>query len=170
MNKVFLGLGSNKPWNSMDCYAILKNAIIELGVILNDIHSASFYETEPIPKSAQNNFINTVVSGFFPGVPDQLLNLVNQTEAMFGRDRPNETRWGERSLDIDILLFGNIIMSTPNLIIPHPRLEERCFALEPLLELWPKAYSPLTGVSYCKICSALPDQGVKKILADYRRA
>jgi len=91
------------------------------------------------------------------------LKLISETEARFGRDRSREIRWGERSLDIDILLFGNLILSDPDLVIPHPRLEERRFAMEPLLELMPQACSPVTGAGYSGICAALPDQGVRII-------
>ena len=127
------------------------------------MRQASIYETEPQLVKDQNPFLNTAVSGFFQGSPGELLTLIHQIEAQFGRDRSKEQRWGERSLDIDILLFGNLVLATEDLIIPHPRLEERRFALEPLLELWPAARSPLTGASYAQICGALPDQGVKNL-------
>ena len=160
---VILGLGSNRSWNSMDSYAILDKAIEELGKILSELKCAPFYETEPLPKSDQNNFINTAVSGFFNGGPDEMLDCIHMMEAMFGRDRSAEIRWGERSLDIDILLFGRQIINSPRLTIPHPRLEERRFALEPLIRLLPRACSPVTGISYQTICKALPDQGVRLI-------
>ncbi|MCL2832993.1 MAG: 2-amino-4-hydroxy-6-hydroxymethyldihydropteridine diphosphokinase [Treponema sp.] len=158
--QVILGLGSNRPWNGLDSFSILAGAISELSKNLVNIKRASFYETEPIPKSSQNNFINTAAAGLFNGSPGKLLNLVNNIEAQFGRDRSKEIRWGERSLDIDILLFGDLALTAPDLVIPHPRLEERRFALEPLLELWPSACSPVTGKLYREICDALPEQGV----------
>jgi 2-amino-4-hydroxy-6-hydroxymethyldihydropteridine diphosphokinase len=108
----------------------------------------------------QNPFINTAVFGVYPGSPWELLAQVNEVEALFGRERSKEQRWGERSLDIDILLFGNLVISTPTLAIPHSRLEERRFALEPLLELWPEARSPLTNVSYRQICDSLPEGAI----------
>ena len=163
MKKIILGLGSNRPWNNMSCPEILEKAIIELGTYIRELRCASFYETEPIPKTDQNNFINTAVSGLYFHSPQELLKRVNETEAMFGRDRSTETRWGQRSLDIDILLFGDLVLWEPDLVTPHPELEKRRFALEPLLELWPDACSPKTKTPYCKICNDLPDQGVKKI-------
>ena len=147
----------------MDSKVILEKAVIELGKILSHLKQASFYETEPIPKSSQNNFLNTAVSGFYRGSPQTLLSRINSIEANFGRDRSREQRWGERSLDIDILLFGNLVISEPDLVIPHPRLEERRFALEPLLELRPGARVPKTGIRYRNICINLPDQGVTKL-------
>jgi 2-amino-4-hydroxy-6-hydroxymethyldihydropteridine diphosphokinase len=98
-----------------------------------------------------------------------LLSAINEIETSFGRDRSKERRWGERTLDIDILLFGDQIITqyiegglAPVLEIPHPRLKERRFALEPLLELWPDAVDPVSGLSYAEICRALPEQGVRR--------
>ena len=156
-------MGSNQPWASLDCFDILGEAAAVLEKILCGVQRASLYETEPILVKDQNPFLNTAVSGFYTGSPEQLLEKIHQIEADFGRDRAKERRWGERSLDIDILLFGNQSVFNANLIIPHPRLEERRFALEPLLELWPKARSPMTGTLYIQICNNLPDQGVRRI-------
>jgi 2-amino-4-hydroxy-6-hydroxymethyldihydropteridine diphosphokinase len=163
--KVILGLGSNKSWNSETCLSILSKAVEALKTVLTDLRRASLYETEPVPKSAGlNNFLNTAVTGFFAGSPEELLDRIHQIEARFGRDRTREVRWGERSLDIDILLFGNLAVSSPLLVIPHPRLEERRFALEPLLELWPEACSPITGKPYSQIRDSLPAQGVIRLV------
>ena len=154
-----LGLGSNLG-NSPKT---ITNAIIELEKILKDLRSASFYESEPLYVTDQAVFINTAVSGFFSAGPGELLEQIHDIEARFGRNRSREIRWGERSLDIDILLFGNAVYSADNLTIPHPRLRERRFALEPLLELLPDASCPETGIPFREICYMLADQGVKKI-------
>jgi 2-amino-4-hydroxy-6-hydroxymethyldihydropteridine diphosphokinase len=162
--KVIIGMGSNKSWNSESCLSILDQAVEVLKELPSDLRHASRYETQPIPKSAgMNKFLNTAISGYFMGSPIELLDRIHQIEARFGRDRSKEIRWGERSLDIDILLFGSLAVSSPPLEIPHPRLEERRFALEPLLELWPEACSPVTGRPYSQICASLPDQGVRKL-------
>jgi 2-amino-4-hydroxy-6-hydroxymethyldihydropteridine diphosphokinase len=91
----------------------------------------------------------------------ELLSRLHELETRFGRDRANERRWGERFLDIDILLFGDFIVNEADLVIPHPRLKDRRFALEPLLELFPNAAEPGSGLFYRDFCAALPDQGVK---------
>ena len=132
----------------------------------------------------QGRFINTAVAGFYPeplaqgastggepqplrasaeGSARKLLRRINEIEARFGRDRSRERRWGERPLDIDILLFGGLVLKESGLEIPHPRLRERRFALEPLLELLPEAEEPGTGVSYRGICDSLSAQGVRKL-------
>ena len=178
---VVLGLGSNLG----DSRQIILDAVKVLEGVLTDLRMASLYETLPMHVTDQNSFINTAVAGFFPGIkrktknvatknlttedaelnsgtPMKLLSIINKIEVQFGRNRKQERRWGERYLDIDILLFGNLAVNKPDITIPHPRLTERRFALQPLLELLPEAIEPETGVSYRKICDALPDQGVRK--------
>ena len=154
-----LGLGSNLG----DSRLIILETITALEKVLTELRRASLYETSPLYVTDQNRFINTAVAGLYSGTPGELLACVHEIEACFGRDRTNERRWGERFLDIDILLFGNLIIREQDLEIPHPRLIERRFALEPLLELLPEAKEPVTGVSYRTICDALPDQGVKRV-------
>ena len=158
---VVLGLGSNQG----DSRRVVLDAITALEQVLAELRRASLYETAPLYVTDQGRFINTAVSGFYAGSPGELLSRIHSIEAGFGRDRSKERRWGERILDIDILLFGELKAVLPNtenamsLEIPHPRLKERRFALEPLLELLPDALEPGTGVSYRSICDALPDQG-----------
>ena len=159
MPLVVLGLGSNLG----DSRRIITEAIDALKEILTELRSASLYETEPLYVADQGRFINTAVSGYFNGTPDKLLHDVHKIETFFGRDRSLERRWGERTLDIDILLFGDLLIKGQDLEIPHPRLKERRFALEPLLELLPEAVEPGTGLSYRGICDALPEQGVRRI-------
>jgi 2-amino-4-hydroxy-6-hydroxymethyldihydropteridine diphosphokinase len=153
---VVLGLGSNRgdPLNN------LRGAIKALEVILEGLQAARVLESDPLYVTDQDRFFNTAVSGFYPGAPLELLEAIHKIEASFGRDRNRERRWGERTLDIDILLFGDQIISLPQLEIPHPRLKERRFALLPLLELLPVAADPHTGTPYKTILDALPDQGI----------
>jgi 2-amino-4-hydroxy-6-hydroxymethyldihydropteridine diphosphokinase len=162
---VVLGLGSNLG----DSRLIVLDAIKALTSVLTELRAASLYETEPLHVTDQRRFINTAVAGFYPEPLAQgaysawkLLRRINEIEARFGRDRPRERRWGERTLDIDILLFGCLVLKKSGLEIPHPRLKERRFALEPLLELLPEAEEQGTGVSYRSVCDSLPEQGVRK--------
>jgi len=156
---VVLGLGSNKGESRL----IIVNAMSALETGLTELKMASLYETDPLYVTDQNRFINTAVSGFYLGTPRDLLYYINYIEARFGRDRAKDKRWGERLLDIDILLFGDLILKEPDLIIPHVMLNERRFALEPLLELLPDARAPDSGIPYRQLCDALPDQGVKRL-------
>ena len=148
---VVLGLGSNLG----DSRRIILDAIKALEEVLTELRSASLYETEPMYVTDQARFINTAVTGFYSASPGELLSCIHDIESRFGRDRSRERRWGERYLDIDILLFGDLVLKEPGLEIPHPRLKERLFALEPLLELLPDAAEPGTGLSYRSACQAL---------------
>ena len=160
LNSIVLGLGSNLG----DSARIILDAVKALEEVLNELRCASLYETEPLYVTDQGRFINTVVTGYFSGSPQDLLVKINSIESHFGRDRSREKRWGERFLDIDILLFGDLVIKSTELEIPHPRLKERRFALEPLLELQPDTLEPGTDLSYQLVCKALPDQGCRKLL------
>ena len=155
--------------NLGDSRVIILEAIKALEEILSELRCASFYETEPLYVTDQGRFINTVVAGFYNENSEplesvrELLSCLHKIEESFGRNRAGERRWGERLLDIDILLFGDLTMNESDIIIPHPRLKERRFALEPLLEILPDAKEPGTGLFYSSICQALPDQGVKRL-------
>jgi 2-amino-4-hydroxy-6-hydroxymethyldihydropteridine diphosphokinase len=154
---VVLGLGSNQG----DSRKILGDARGALGEILEETRAASFFETEPLLVTDQGRFLNTALSGRYRGEPRELLDHIHRIEARFGRDRKKERRWGERPLDIDILLFGDLVLSEPpELEIPHPRLTERRFALVPLLELFPDAADPRTGRAYRVFMEELPPQGI----------
>ena len=157
---VVLGLGSNLG----DSRRIILEAVKVLESVLTDLRAASLYETEPLHVTDQNRFINTAVAGFYNNSPRELLTEINRIEAQFGRDRKNERRWGERLLDIDILLFGDLIINEADLQIPHPRLKERRFALEPLLELLPDAQESATGISYRSICNKVSYQNAIKLI------
>jgi 2-amino-4-hydroxy-6-hydroxymethyldihydropteridine diphosphokinase len=108
----------------------------------------------------QPDFINAVVVGKTELAPRELLCAIHRVEADFGRDRARERVKGPRSLDIDILLYDNVVMREPDLIIPHMALRERRFALAPLLDLDPSLRDPSTGEAYSTILDALPAQGI----------
>jgi 2-amino-4-hydroxy-6-hydroxymethyldihydropteridine diphosphokinase len=154
---VVLGLGSNRG----DSRRILGEALEALGELLEELRGASLFETEPLHEKNQARFLNTAAAGVYRGEARELLEEIHRIEARFGRDRSRERRWGERTLDIDILLFGGrLISEPPDLEIPHPRLIERRFALTPLLELCPEAWDPRTGRPYGELLEKLPPQGI----------
>ena len=156
---VVLGLGSNLG----ESQAIIRKAVHALEQYISGLRCSSLYETVPMYVIDQGKFINAAVTGAYDGTPYDLLNGIHSIEAEFGRDRALERRWGERLLDIDILLFGDLVINGPNLTIPHILMKERRFALEPLIELLPDILDPGTGFSYAEICAKLPDQGVIKV-------
>jgi 2-amino-4-hydroxy-6-hydroxymethyldihydropteridine diphosphokinase len=128
---------------------------------LENARLSSLYRTSPLYVVDQPPFLNAAAVGDFSGDPLDLLAFANGIEARFGRDRSTERRRGERSLDIDILLFGDLIVSdAPALVIPHEGLLERKFALLPLLELAPAARDPRSGRPLREAFELLGEQGI----------
>jgi 2-amino-4-hydroxy-6-hydroxymethyldihydropteridine diphosphokinase len=143
---VALGLGSNVG----DRLETLRATVYALddveGLAVEDV--SGVYETQPWPPPGhpdhvpQDPYLNLVVRAVCALEPPALLRETQLIEVAFGRDRQREERWGPRPLDIDLLLFGDRILETPDLTIPHPRLAERAFHLLPLLEVLPGATLP----------------------------
>jgi 2-amino-4-hydroxy-6-hydroxymethyldihydropteridine diphosphokinase len=103
--------------------------------LLGDLRSARLYRSAPLGP-VQPAFLNTAVRvGIADLQPAELIATVLEIEALLGRDRAREARWGPRPLDLDVLLWGARAIRTPDLEIPHPRLTERRFALAPLGDL-----------------------------------
>ena len=131
-----LGLGSNVG----DRRAHLRAAVAGLpGVVA----VSRFIETEPVGGPPQGPYLNAAVVIETDLDPRQLLQLAHDLEDAAGRERAE--RWGPRTLDVDILLYGDRIVDEPDLIVPHPRLAERAFVLEPLREIAPDWVVPGRG-------------------------
>jgi len=106
------------------------------------------YETRPLYVEAQPQYLNAVGEAWSPLAPSRMLTELQKIESAFGRDRDKEVRRGARTLDLDILLCGEVVLQTPDLVIPHPLMSERLFVLVPLLELAPDLVDPRTGQPY----------------------
>jgi len=157
MPLVFLGLGSNVG----DCAATIRTAFDRLSAgVLDGSRLSRLYRTRPMYVEGQPDFVNAVAAGQSRLEPRELLEAVNRIEAEFGRDRSREEPKGPRSLDVDILLYGSLVLDEPGLSIPHIGLVERRFALVPLLELESGLRDPRSGASYADILAALPEQGI----------
>jgi 2-amino-4-hydroxy-6-hydroxymethyldihydropteridine diphosphokinase len=153
---VYLSLGSNVG----DRVANLKTAIERLGKLGKVVAVSSFYETEPVEFTAQPWFLNCAVELDTEKMPKQLLAAILEIEKEMGRRRTQKK--GPRTLDIDILLFGNSIIKTKGLTIPHPAIHERRFVLEPLAEIAPEARHPVFKRSVRELRDDLPPgQAVK---------
>jgi len=156
MEKVWLGLGSNRG----DSPAILKAARDELAATLSECRHSGLWRSRARYYEDQEDFFNMAVCGMTDLSPRVLLNKIHEIEACFGRDRSREIQKGPRTLDIDILLYGQKIITEPDLIIPHPGLAERKFALLPLLELDYELLHPGLGIPIRQLAAALPPQGI----------
>jgi 2-amino-4-hydroxy-6-hydroxymethyldihydropteridine diphosphokinase len=156
MPQVFLGLGSNLG----DRADTIRKAFTALSSILAHPRMSSLWESKARYVEDQENFINTVVSGDTELSPRRLLHEVQEIETHFGRDRGNERPKGPRSLDIDILLFGEALIAETDLIVPHPGMRERKFVLLPLLELDPGLVDPASSERFDRHLAVLPNQGI----------
>jgi 2-amino-4-hydroxy-6-hydroxymethyldihydropteridine diphosphokinase len=161
LKRAFLSLGSNLR----DRRANLEQALAALErEQVHVVARSSIYETEPQDVANQPWFLNMVVeceSRFFP---HQLLAVTQRVEREMGRVRTGAPPRGPRVIDIDILLFGNAALETPELMIPHPRMFDRRFVLEPLLEIAPELRHPVTKQPVSRYLSAVAQQKVTKVI------
>jgi 2-amino-4-hydroxy-6-hydroxymethyldihydropteridine diphosphokinase len=154
---VYLSLGSNVG----DRAANLSSAIERLGALGTVERASSFYETEPVEFTAQPWFLNCAVKLDTEKMPKQLLAGILDLEQKMGRRRTQKK--GPRTIDIDILLFGNSIIDTRGLTIPHPAMHQRRFVLEPLAEIAAEVRHPIFKRSVRELRDALPPgQAVRK--------
>lgn len=147
--RAVVGLGSNLG----DRKATLTAAVGAIAALPGTrvLATSAFRETAPVGPVPQGDFVNAAVLVETRLPPRALLDALLAIEAEHGRVR--EVRWGPRTLDLDLLLFGDEIVDEPGLTVPHPELARRAFALEPLLEVWPDAVDPRTGTRWDRGCS-----------------
>ena len=136
MTRAYVGLGSNLG----DREATIRAAVAALpGVVA----VSALRETEPVGPVEQPPFLNGAVALETELSPRELLDVLLAVERELGRER--RERWGPRTIDLDLLLYGDRVVDEPGLSLPHPRLHERRFALEPLAELDPELAVPGRG-------------------------
>jgi 2-amino-4-hydroxy-6-hydroxymethyldihydropteridine diphosphokinase len=154
----YLSLGSNLG----DRRANLRNAIGKLLNLGNLLAVSSFYETEPVDFEEQPWFLNCAVALQTELKAEDFLAEVMAIEREMGRQRTQPK--GPRTVDIDILLVGKAVLSSPKLTLPHPAMHQRRFVLEPLAEIAPEMQHPLLKKSVREMLAALPKGGgtVKK--------
>ena len=160
MKVVYLGLGSNVGNRE----AHLRQAIDALQARdLRFLRASGLYETEPMGLREQRWFLNQVAEFETELFPLQLLQRIRRIERQLGRKRTVLN--GPRTIDVDILLYGNAIVKTTELEIPHPRYRERRFVLEPLAELNAALKDPATRQSVAVMLEAVRGQTVRRLLA-----
>ena len=144
-----IALGSNLG----DRRAHLEYAIARLRSHLTDLRVSSFHETDPVGVAAQPRFLNAAVTGSSAMSAAELLDLLLTIESERGRERPHAG--AARTLDLDLILFGDEIIEEPNLRVPHPRFRERRFVLQPLAEIAPDWRDPVVGTSISELLREL---------------
>lgn len=147
----YIGIGSNVGDKAANCLQAIEY-LAEAGRIID---VSSLYYTEPVGFKAQEDFINAVVALETDLPPDELLAVCHAIEERLGRRRT--VRWGPRAIDLDILLYGDLVMNRPDLDIPHPLMVARKFVLAPLVEIAPDAVHPVLNKTTSQLLGELRD-------------
>jgi 2-amino-4-hydroxy-6-hydroxymethyldihydropteridine diphosphokinase len=156
----FVGLGANLG----DAAASVRDALRELDAMAQTrlLRASGLYRSRAWGMQAQPDFINAVAMLESRLPARTLLDELLAIERGHGREREAEARWGPRTLDLDLLLYGEAIIDEPGLRVPHPHLHERAFALKPLVEVAPDAVIPGLGLAR-DIAAAMADDGIQAL-------
>ncbi len=181
-NKILIALGSNVSVNLTESLAVVAESIQLLSNKTIEISSKSkYYQTPAFPNGAGPNFINCVLAAETELAPEQLLERFHEIEAILGRTR--NKRWEQRVIDIDLLNYENLIQpnekivsdwigmalpdqmeQTPSqLILPHPRIQDRAFVLVPMADVAPEWCHPMLGHTTLQMRDALPAELIDEV-------
>ena len=153
---VYLGLGSNLG----DREANLRRALQDLTPSITLVKSSSIYETEPWGYKEQPQFLNCACNVLTQLSPQELIDAIKKVERAIGR-QPTFP-YGPRIIDVDILLYGDLLIDEESLVVPHPRLSQRAFVLIPLVELSPDLVHPRLGLTLSELLERVDGrEGVK---------
>ena len=153
LRHVSIALGSNQ--GSRESH--LQHAVARLRSVLDDLRVSSFIETAPEGVGDQPFFLNGAAVGWSAAAPKKLLDVLQVVERERGRERPFVG--APRTLDLDLILVGDLVVNTPQVVVPHPRFRTRRFVLEPLVELEPDLVDPVTGRTVQELLTQLGATG-----------
>ncbi len=157
MAVAFIGLGSNLG----DRRANLEQAVNKLMESIRVIGLSSIYETDPVGRSEQPPFLNAVIKVETDLPAEALLGLLFSVEKDLGRQRT--LRWGPRTLDLDLLVYDDVVLDRPELTLPHPEMTNRAFVLVPLAEIEPNLRLPGGQTVAEHLANLAPPWGVNQI-------
>ena len=155
MRTAYIGMGANLPSHAGSPEATLAAAAARLDSLGRLTARSSLYSTEPVGFADQPRFLNAAAALETYLTPFELLGALLLIEKDFGRNRANSLANGPRTLDLDILLYGDLVIGGSSLIIPHLRLAERAFVLVPLNEIAPDAIDPRSRVTVSQLLQSL---------------
>lgn len=161
MPRAVIALGSN-----LDPERHLRAGLRSLAARVRITNTSRVYRTPPWGVTDQPAFLNAVVTAETTLAPLDLLDALLAIEAEQGRVRAE--RWGPRTLDLDLLLYDDVLLESERLTLPHPRLHERLFVLVPLCDLMPDALHPRLGESYRALRDALPPEPIEPVEFEWR--
>ena len=146
--RAVVALGSNVG----DRLGHLRAAAQRIAKICQVERASHVYETQPVGGPPQPPFYNAALLVRYAGEPLHLLDALQAIETGLGRTRAEkDVRWGPRTIDLDILWIEGLAMESDRLVVPHPRLTERAFALRPLVDVAPDAIDPLSQLPYTRL-------------------
>ena len=153
MHKVYLSIGSNLGDPLQNCCQGLDTLCADGQVKL--LARSPFYRTQPVDYLDQNWFINAALLVETVLTPFELLDKTRAVQTQLGR-KPDTIRFGPRLLDLDIIFYDDLVINTPHLVVPHPRMHKRRFVLYPICDIDPSVVHPVLGQTVQELLAQLP--------------
>ena len=153
MAEAVIGLGSNLGDGQVNLCRAWKLLGLEPDVHLQGISSP--YATEPVGMTSKNWFTNGVGFACTNLAPKELLEVLLQIEKALGRNRAGQEKWEDRTVDLDLLFYDELVCASPELVVPHPGIQKRLFVLMPLAELLPDIRHPVSGLTAAQMLTQL---------------